>query len=106
MADLFVLPSINTAEAFGVVLIEAMASGVPVIASDLPGVRTVAKDGGEIFTIKNYKELAVLIKDYFSQKDQIPSWKRGVRNVAVEKYSWKNIVKKLDDVYSKLVDNC
>ena len=105
LADLFVLPSINTAEAFGVVLLEAMASGVPVIASDLPGVRTVAKDGGEIFTIKNYKELSGLIKDYFSQKDQIPSWKRGVRDVAVEKYSWKNIVKKLDDVYNELVDN-
>ncbi len=44
-ADLLVLPSINKNEAFGLVLLEAMASGLPVIASALPGVRRVFKDG-------------------------------------------------------------
>ena len=40
-ADLLILPSINNNEAFGLVLIEALACGVPVIASNLPGVRRV-----------------------------------------------------------------
>ena len=40
-----VLPSTNSDEAYGVVLAEGMACGTPGIASALPGVRTVLRDG-------------------------------------------------------------
>ena len=44
--DVFSLPSINSLEAFGIVQVEAMMQGVPVVASDLPGVRMPVRDTG------------------------------------------------------------
>lgn len=44
--DALVLPSLTRAEAYGLVLVEAMAAGKPVVASDLPtGVRLLAQEG-------------------------------------------------------------
>lgn len=43
--DVFAFPSTGKAEAFGLVAAEALMSGVPTIASDLAGVRTVVRDG-------------------------------------------------------------
>jgi len=45
LADVFAFPSVDRSEAFGVAALEALASGVPVVASDLPGVRTIVRQG-------------------------------------------------------------
>lgn len=44
--DAFALPSVNAFEAFGIVQVVAMMAGVPAVASDLPGVRTVIESTG------------------------------------------------------------
>jgi glycosyltransferase involved in cell wall biosynthesis len=60
LADLLVLPSTNSTESFGMTQVEAMLCGVPVVASDLPGVREpVRRTGmGEITPVANSDALA------------------------------------------------
>jgi glycosyltransferase involved in cell wall biosynthesis len=57
-ADVLVLPS--DAEGFGLVLIEAMAAGVPVIGTNVPGIRDVIEDGisGLLVPARNPRALA------------------------------------------------
>lgn len=104
LADLFVLPSINQSEAFGMVLLEAMASGVPVVASELPGVRTVAEDGGIVVKPNNPLALASAIVDFFNDKEvDMDKFRSNIRTVAEIKYSWESVVEKLDAIYQQLV---
>lgn len=44
-ADLFVFPSTNRLEGFGLAVAEAMASGLPVVVADMPGVRDIIEPG-------------------------------------------------------------
>ncbi len=96
-ADVFVLPSTSKNEAFGIVLVEAMASGVPVVASNFPGVRSVFEDGIQGFRIKpnsvnDLKEkLEILIKNP-GQRNKMAL---DARRLAKEKYSWDKIEDKI-----------
>ncbi len=103
MADLFVLPSINKVEAFGMVLLEAMASGVPVLASDLPGVRTVVQGAGSVVQPNSPQALARALQGYFSPEGMAKD-KSGIRRLAEEKYGWKPIILRLEGIYKGLVE--
>ncbi len=63
MGGVLVLPSTNSTESFGMIQVEAMLAGLPVVASDLPGVRQpIALTGmGELAAPKNPESLAAAI---------------------------------------------
>ncbi len=104
-SDIFVLPSINSHEAFGIVLLEAMSCGVPVIASSLPGVRKVFENNqqgllvipGDVHDLKN--KIEELIFD--NEKRE----KMGIlgRDLVKNKYSLKLNNKKLENILLKLL---
>lgn len=70
--DVLVVSSLNSTESFGLVQIEAMINGVPVVASNLPGVRQpVTMTGmGEIFPIGDSEGLAAALNRVLDEQER------------------------------------
>lgn len=102
-ADIFVLPSTNKGEAFGMVLLEALASGVPVIASNLAGVRGVFEDGkqGLICKPRNVDDLKEKLEKLINNKEAREKMSKEARKLAEEKYSWENVKEQLKNILNK-----
>lgn len=100
-SDCLVLPSVNKGEAFGLVLLEAMACSTPVITSNLPGVRSVFKNGREGLLVKpgDINDLANKIKIILSDKKSAEAMGRAGRELVESKYTWEKVGKRLDSVY-------
>lgn len=99
--DCLVLPSINRGEAFGLVLLEAMACAKPVITSNLPGVRSVFKKGRQGLLVKpdNVKDLVEKLKIILGDKERARDMGRAGRELVEKKYTWEKVGKRLDVIY-------
>ncbi len=108
-ATIFVLPSIKTktgeTEGLGVVLIEALSHGVPVIGSKVGGIPDIIIDGktGLLFEPDNHLELAEKITLLIENPELRKKLVEGGQKHILENFSWEKIVEKMEKVYITLI---
>ena len=97
--DIFVSPASGN-ESFGIVLIEAMASGRPVVASDIPGYRSVVTPGvnGVMCPPADVPALAAAIVDLVEDPARRRALAENGRARAIE-FSWPRVTDQLEGVY-------
>ncbi|MCS7144102.1 MAG: glycosyltransferase family 4 protein [Archaeoglobaceae archaeon] len=100
-ARVLVLPSYSRLEAFGIVLLEAMACSTPVIGANTPGVFEVALQGG--FTFNSLQELVEKIKEVL--QDDLLATKLGKngRKAVEEKFNWDFVVERIEKIYFEVL---
>jgi phosphatidyl-myo-inositol alpha-mannosyltransferase len=103
-ADIFCAPATGQ-ESFGIVLLEAMAAGKPIVASDIPGYTSVLSHGVEGLLVppKDEGALAHALLSLLNDQDlrqQMGSQGRG----EAEKHSWESIAQRTKDYYLELLN--
>lgn len=98
-ADLYVAPNTG-GESFGIVLIEAMGAGTPVLASDIPAFRRVLGDGecGTTFRNGDVEDLtrqALAVLGDAARREAL----RAAASATVGRYDWSSVAGRIVQVY-------
>ena len=102
--DVFVQLSIR--EGLSIATLEALASGVPGVVSNLPGVRepiTPGKTGWYVDDPEDVQSVVATLRQVLAQRDRLPEMKRNCRAVAVEQYSLQAMCESYWNVFTDLV---
>lgn len=98
-ADVFVSPAVG-GESFGIVLLEAMAAGLPVVASAIPGYRSVLRDGieGRLVPPGDTRALAETVDAVLANAALRGAMSDEGRRT-VSRYDWSVVCERTRDVY-------
>lgn len=102
-ADLFVFPTLL--ETFGMVLVEAMAAGLPIVTTDAPGVRDVVEQNltGIKVPSGNATAMAQKIIEVINNKELCEQLKNNALQTAEKLYDWDVVLGKYISLYNSLV---
>jgi phosphatidylinositol alpha-mannosyltransferase len=98
-ADVYCAPNIG-GESFGIVVVEAMAAGTPVVASDLDAFRRVLLDGkaGRLVAVDDADALAAGIGEVLDDAELRSRYVRSA-TAAVRRYDWSLVAQQIMRVY-------
>ncbi|MCL2337063.1 MAG: DUF1957 domain-containing protein, partial [Firmicutes bacterium] len=104
-ATVAVFPSLY--EPFGIVALEAMAAGVPVVAADTGGLSEVIEHGvdGYLAPPGDYHMLAHYVSEIINDPELAAHFVKRARRSIMTKFSWKKIAAATRDVYMEVIQN-
>ena len=104
-SDVFVFPSQNRLEGFGLAAAEAMASGIPVVVADMPGVREVIEPGeqGLLGDPMIPEEFAQPVLALLNDPGLRHRMGEAGRHRAEERFSLPRVTGQIERVYSELI---
>jgi len=100
------LPSTTRAEAFGLVTVEAMTAGIPSFVSNLPGVRSLVKDGvtGFIIPVNDAKYLSERLETLLQAPELLATMKQEAKDFSVN-FNKQKLVEHLMSIYEEVKVN-
>lgn len=101
-ADIFVRPSLS--EGLGISFLEAMAGGLPVIATKVGGIPDFLHDyeTGLFCKVNNPESIAEKVKELMSDQSLREGIARNARALVREKFTWEKVANQMHDVFTKV----
>lgn len=102
-ADIFCSPALY-GESFGIVLLEAMAASVPIVAGDNPGYQAVLRERGKLSLVnpKETEEFARRLSVFLGDNELKKLWCQWAATY-VKQYDYPKIVDKYEKLYERLL---